>query len=164
MILLDPKIWLAALLWTGAASGLGYWKGGKDNEARHTRQALKDEKQARETETELARMNNRATTIYLDRVASQQRKANALPKITLPADCAVPADIGGLLNDAQQHLPADAGTGTDAGAATPVADSTCSAELEIAKRNYAEVCLPNADQLRELQQRWELTRKALMSH
>lgn len=37
-------------------------------------------------------------------------------------------------------------------------DSTCSAELDVAKRNYAEVCVPNAQQLDELQKRWELMR------
>jgi hypothetical protein len=71
----------------------------------------------------------------------------------------VSADVGRLLNDAQLGVRDDAGSRPGAGAAGKETDSTCGAELDIAKRNYAEVCVPNAEQLTELQERWAVVQK-----
>lgn len=159
-ILLDPRLWLGAVLWTVLVAGLGYAKGAKDERADIAVDQVKAVEQARDVEQELQRFNNRATAAYVGRLLKQQEKARALPTITLVHDCAVPASAGQLLNDAQR-LPDDAGDRSGLGAATEAVDSTCAAELDIAKRNYAEVCIPNAEQLREVQKRWEETRQRL---
>lgn len=155
--LFDPRLWLAIVLWTALASGMAYLKGGKDERADFIADQAKAAAEARETEHELQRLNNRDTAAYVARVRKQEEKAHALPKISFANDCTVPADAGRVLNDAQR-LPDDAGAGSGSGAAAEAADSTCAAELDIAKRNYAEVCIPNAEQLKELQARWEKTR------
>jgi hypothetical protein len=160
-ILFDPRLWLAVVLWTAAVTLGGYWKGGKDNEADHITAQLKQERAARDTEQELRRMQNRDTSAYITRTYKQQERANALPPIVLIEDCAVPAAVGRVLNDAQRGMSADAGTGPDPGAAAETVDSTCAAELNICKRNYAEVAIPNAAQLAEIQRQWESVRKLI---
>jgi hypothetical protein len=160
MPFLNPYFWIGIALWSAAMFGTGYWKGTKDERAAHTAAQLEQEREARETEQELTRMNNRGTAAYVARVRKQEQKAHGLPTITLIDDCTVPAAAGRLLNDAQR-MPDDAGTGPGTGAAAEAVDSTCSAELDICKRNYAEVCAPNAEQLKELQQRWEATRNLI---
>jgi hypothetical protein len=153
-LLFDPRFWLAVVLWTAAVAFAGYWKGGKDERADWTAKQMQAEREARETEQEITRMNNRSTASYVARVRKQEQKSHGLKTITLVDDCRVPADIGSVLNDARL-LPEDAGPGSGTGAAAKAVDSTCAAELDIAKRNYAEVCVPNAEQLKELQQRWK---------
>jgi hypothetical protein len=153
---LNPGVWLALFLAIAALFGAGYWHRGTVDDAKYAAQQLKDVTAAREADNELQRINNRATTVYIDRVNKQLEKARALPKIALPADCPVPADVGGVLNDAQLGMRTDARPGPGAGAIGQTVDSTCAAELDIAKRNYVEVCIPNAEQLTELQARWAL--------
>lgn len=155
--LFDPRLWLAVVVWTALASGLAYLKGGKDERAETIAAQAKAAAEARETEHELQRINNRDTAAYVGRVRKQEERAHALPKIIIDNDCTVPADAGRVLNDAQR-VPDDAGDRSGAGTASEAVDSTCAAELDIAKRNYAEVCIPNAEQLKELQARWEKTR------
>jgi hypothetical protein len=157
MSMFDPRLWLAIVLAVGAATGLGYRKGVKDERDEILLEQAKAAAEARETEGELQRVGNRATSAYLDRMLKQQEKARALPPITLVNDCPVPGAAIGVLNDAQR-MPGDAGTGSSAGAAGTQADSSCAAELDIAKRNYAEICIPNAEQLTAIQERWETTR------
>lgn len=157
MTALDPRLWLGFVLALLLSIGLAYHKGGRDMRAEFAARQARAVAAAREAEGEIQRLNNRAIAAYIGRLNQQLEKAHALPKIALADDCAVPADVGRVLDDAQR-LPGDAGTGSGAGAAGAPADSTCAAELDIAKRNYAEVCLPNAAQLTELQARWEQTR------
>lgn len=156
-ILFDPRTWLAIVIWTALVAATGYWKGGKDNETDWIAKQLQAERQSRETEQELTRMNNRSTADYVARVRKQEQKAHALPTITLVEDCRVPAAIGRVLNDAQV-MSNDAGTRSGTGPAAETVDSACAAELNICKRNYAEVAIPNALQLQELQKRWNETR------
>lgn len=162
-ILFDPRFWLAVVLWTAAVAFGGYWKGGKDNEARHTANQLKAEREARDTEQEITRINNRSTADYIDRIRKQQERADAMPPIILAEDCTVPAAIGRVLNDAQR-LPDDAGTESGAGGTAQTVDSTCAAELDIAKRNYAERCVPAIEQVKEIQRQWESTRALINKH
>jgi hypothetical protein len=162
-ILFDPRFWLAVVLWTAVVAFGGYWKGGKDERADWTAKQLQAERAARETEQEITRMNNRATADYVARIRKQQEKARALPPIILTEDCRVPAAIGRVLNDAQR-LPDDAGTESDPGRAAQTVDSTCAAELNIAKRNYAEVCIPAIEQVKEIQRQWESTRALINKH
>jgi len=159
---LDARLWLAILICLALSGVAGYRKGARDERAQIERQQLKDERAARDIEGELQRMNNRATSAYIASLQAQLEKARALPKITLPADCPVPAGVGRVLNDAQR-LPDDAGTRSAARAAGPAVDSACAAELDICKRNYAEVCVPNAQQLTAIQERWNLVRSRINS-
>lgn len=156
-IFFDPRFWLAIVLWTAGVAFVAHYRGANVERLEMIAEQAKVAAQARETEQDLQRLNNRDTAAYITRILKQQEKSRALPKITLVTDCAVPADVGRVLNDAQR-LPSDAGTGSGSGTASPAADSTCAAELDIAKRNYADVCIPNAEQLTALQKRWNETR------
>jgi hypothetical protein len=156
-LLISPQFWLAVVLWTAAVAFVGYWKGGKDERTEHTANQLQAEREARDTEQEITRINNRSTADYISRVRKQQERADALPDIVLIEDCTVPAAIGRVLNDAQR-LPDDARTESDTGRAAQTVDSTCAAELDIAKRNYAERCVPAIEQVKEIQRQWESTR------
>lgn len=156
---LNPGIWLAFLLAFGATAIGFHFEGKSAQRKEDAARQLKDISAARESENELQRINARATSAYIERIRKQLEKASALPKIALPVDCPVPVDVGRLLNDAQLGVRDDAGSGPDTGAAGAETDSTCAAELDIAKRNYAEVCVPNAEQLTEIQERWAATKK-----
>lgn len=114
--------------------------------------------QALEGERALQAEINQSTSDYIVWLQKQRKASDALPKITLVNDCPVPAAVGSVLNDAQR-MHADAGDESGVGPAGATVDSTCAAELDIAKRNYAEVCIPNAAQLNKLQEQWELVRK-----
>src|SRR5690606_21903868 len=103
--------------------GVGYLKGGKD-ERRQTQveQAVAIE-QAVAEERRLHAIANGWTSDYINRLQRQKEKADALPKITLADNCAVPAAVGGVLLSAQGMHP-DAGTGSSAGPAAAPVDST----------------------------------------
>ncbi len=134
-----------------------FYAGTRVNESKWLKKQAEAVEKALDGERVLTGQNNQWTSDYIVRLQSQLKAAHALPKITLVNDCPVPAAVGRLLNDAQR-MHTDAGTRSDPEPASPTADSTCAAELEIAKRNYAEVCVPNAQQLTEVQERWEKTR------
>lgn len=157
MSALDPRLWLL-VIGLCAASFVGGCMEQKRNQKADQVDAVQE---ARETENELQRLQNRWTSDYIDQMLKQQEHAHALPKITLVHDCPVPAAVGRVLNDAER-VPDDARAGPGAGAAGAETDSTCAAELDIAKRNYAEVCIPNAEQLTALQQRWNNVRQKLL--
>lgn len=103
---------------------------------------------------------NQSTSDYINSLHEQRKAAHALPKITLVNDCAVPGNVGGVLNDAQR-MHANASNESGVSSTSTTVNSTCAAELDIAKRNYAEVCVPNALQLNKLQEQWDLTRNAI---
>ncbi|HYD79854.1 MAG TPA: hypothetical protein VEC06_08595 [Paucimonas sp.] len=160
MSLLDPRLWLAFLVTIALSLATGYVKGKRDERSETERKQLKAIAKVRDDELELQRLNNRWTGAYVGRMTKQQEKARALPTISIAHDCAVPAAAGSVLNDAQR-LPDDAGPGSGARPAGQAIDSTCTAELNICKRNYAEVCVPNAEQLTELQQRWRVMQQRI---
>lgn len=135
-----------------------FYAGMRVNESKWLKKQADAVEKALDGERALQLDSNSRTLNYIANLQKQLEKAHALPKITLVNDCAVPAAIGRLLNDAQRMHP-DAATRSDPEPAAPAVDSTCAAELEIAKRNYAEFCIPNAQQLTEVQERWEKTRE-----
>jgi hypothetical protein len=157
---LDPRLWGALLALVLASVLSGYAYGVHVTELAQAGQLATVTQAARTTETELQHSENKASTAYLARTEFIQEKAHALPKITLASDCRVPAAVSRVLNSAQR-VSTDANARPEPGAASEEADSTCAAELDIAKRNYAEVCEPNAAQLTELQVRWELVRSSM---
>ena len=157
MNILDPRVWLAFVLAIALTSGVSYHKGGIDERTDTIAKQAAAAAQAREAEGELRRMDGKATDAYIKRITTHQEKFRALPTIALPINCVVPSAASRVLNDAQR-VPGDAGTGPGSRAAGAEVDSTCAAELDIAKRNYADVCTINEAQLKEIQERWERTR------
>ncbi len=113
------------------------------------------ELKAAKTAVDINNEMQRLTASYNASQHVQQEKAHALPKITLPVDCTVPIDVVRLL-DTATHMPKDAGSSFRT--ESPTKTVTCSAELDLCKRNYAEVCVPNALQLEEIQKQWETVR------
>lgn len=74
--------------------------------------------------------------------------------------CTVSADIVRLLDaNSSSNLPLSSATGQQLGISAETADSTCSAELETAARNYREVCIPNADQLEAVQKAYNAVKE-----
>lgn len=121
---------------------------------------------ARVTERDGARLGNQADVRYLDRMLEQRAHAEtnatayerALNEANLElAYCRVDVRTLGVLNAAGAAEPAGAAGSAGPGAAPAEAarDSTAAAELDVCRANYAEVCVPNAEQLRRLQ-RWYL--------
>tara|TARA_R110001599_G_scaffold171353_1_gene362449 strand:+ start:463944 stop:464438 length:495 start_codon:yes stop_codon:yes gene_type:complete len=156
--LLDPYLGIIkAAIIIAAILGI-FYAGMRFNESKWLKKQADAVNQARATESDLQDKANQWTSDYINRLQNQLKAAHALPKVTLDHDCPVPAAVGGLLNDAQR-MPEDAGTGSSSRSASETVDSTCAAELEIAKRNYAEVCIPNAQHLTELRDRWKKTRE-----
>lgn len=153
MTFLDPRFWLSVVISLLTGFGLGYHKGAKDKEAEQVKAAAKQTTKTLETERKVKTIQNKGTANYVAGVIRKERKAREYPPIIIRNDCAVPAAVGQLLNDAQQ-LPEVPGPESGIGSARPAVDSTCAAELEIAKRNYAEVCVPNAMQLDTIRQQW----------
>ena len=96
----------------------------------------------------------------------QREKAHAINQAitnTLAAlpECVIPGRVVGLLNDAERTPdPAGPGSAGEPGPPQPAADpsrepaaSSCTAELAICSRNYADVAVPNAierDEIRRL--------------
>ncbi|GGI16472.1 hypothetical protein [Oxalicibacterium faecigallinarum] len=158
---IDPYLGvLKAVVIIAGALGL-IWLGMKVERAGWEKKQRLAIERALDGERALQAEINQSTSDYIDQLKRQIARANALPKITMANDCTVPAAVGSVLNDAQR-MHADAGDESGTGAARPAADSTCAAELDIAKRNYAEVCIPNAAQLNKLQEQWELVRSGML--
>lgn len=118
--------------------------------------------QARKIERSLQRVANQADIRYVDELHAQRERAEANAdkfkralhdKNAELAGCRVDAALLQLLDDAGMSDPsADPSEPRSPGArASAPRDSNCAAELERARDNYANVCAPNAIQLRELQ-------------
>lgn len=160
MKFIEPYIGiLKAIAFLAVVLGL-LWVGMRIERAGWVEKEKKAVEKALDGERELRAVSDGWTSDYINRIAKQLEAARAKPKITLVNDCPVPAAVGGMLNDAQR-MHTDAGTGSSPGTTSQEVDSACAAELDIAKRNYAEVCVPNAEQLTEIQTRWEKTRKLI---
>ena len=121
----------------------------------------------RETDADLQRMATVAGSRTEAMLTFQREKSRAIDKAITASlaglpQCVVPGAVVGLLNDATRAPDAaDPGSPGGPGPAQPAADparpafapSSCSAELAICARNYAEVAIPNAierDELRRL--------------
>lgn len=118
------------------------------------------EKKAAELQTRLDALPSKADADYTAAIKTQTEKAYAQPKIVLQRDCAVPAAAVRVLNDAAS-MPGDARPAAGPEKPAAIADATCAAELELARRNYAEVCVPNAIQLQAIQAEWQTVREAM---
>lgn len=150
-----PYIW-AGLFLAGVLSG-GYavntW---------HKAQRVDAIETARKDERSLQKGANQAGVRYADALLEQQQTADKNAKDFRRvlneknrqlADCRVDAELVGVLDDAAR-MPRAAGDPGEPrpgpAPALPAPDSTCEAELGTCRRNYAEVCVPNAIHLRDL--------------
>lgn len=118
------------------------------------------EKKAAELQAKLDAMPAQAATSYAASITKQKEKSDALPKIVLQRDCPVPAAAVRVLNDAAR-MPEDARPAASAEKPAASVDATCAAELELARRNYSEVCVPNAIQLQAIQAEWQKVREVM---
>ncbi len=126
--------------------------------------------QARRTETVLQQGATVADTGYLKKLTQQldksQRNADRWRALYEEnkelANCVVgPAAIG-VLNDAgMSGAPASAARAGPAAAETETSRSNCAAELDVCRRNYTDVCVPNEVQLGDLQR---FTRKLIADY
>lgn len=129
----------------------------------HTAQRVEAIEQARKDERSLQKGANQASVRYADALDAQKADAALNEKKWRAAlnakdraldDCRVDSALVELLD--QAGMPGTAGDPGEsrpraAGAEAPP-DASCIAELSTCRENYADVCRPNALQLRELQE------------
>jgi hypothetical protein len=158
----------AVLIAFGAGLALGLAGGAYGLHTWHKAQRVDQIEEARTDERAGVRTANQADVRHLDRIFEQRRHAEnnaaAFRRQLEDTDanlgaCRVSVDLLGVLDDA--GLPADPGPAGDAepAAARAAAASTCDVELDKCRVNYAEVCVPNRDQVngwREFYRRLQL--------
>lgn len=137
---------LVALGWV-----LHGWKDAKDR--------LAEEQAAREEERELVELGASAEQKQIEDLRKQKEQSDAnAEKWRLAVEkskhelaaCSINADILRVLNDAQREAAAVSSSPVQPSSGADSARSNCEAELGICRRNYVEVCRPNAEQLNNL--------------
>jgi len=169
MSLFNPRIWLAFLLTIIVSLLAGTYAGYRyEKEAQQIVVA-----KSAVTDSDVARKNEQAATETMVTIGANLTKQQATEKAdyenqiaTLKAklaktgNCRISgAAVGMLYADASAHVSATAATGFGSGGTSAYADSTCRDQLELAARNYHEVCEPNAEQLKALQDAYNALRK-----
>jgi len=151
--LLNPGTWLVAILALAVSFGAGWMEKGKRVEAEKAvaasiakDEALSKERQARDA------VQATAAGYQLKLAENQKRSDDEMSKLrkklaAMPV-CAVSGDTVGMLYPmGAVSLPGSTPAGLRTSSFPAYADSTCAAQLELAARNYREVCIPNAEQL-----------------
>jgi len=172
MSLIDPRVWLAFLLaivvslGAGAYAGYRYEKTAQENAVLKKDVVIADATTNKErvaTETMSAIGANLTTDLSTGKanteneIAKLKAKLAATPAAT--SACVVSGDVVGMLYpDAAADVSATPSAGFNAGSARAYPDSSCAEQLELADRNYREVCEPNAEQLTALQQAYNAMR------
>ena len=157
MIPIPPKLYLYGGLFLA-----GLFSGGYGVHTWYKAQRVEAIEEARQSERELQVLANKADqsyATYMRSHAAHAKSNEAKYRRVLNeanselADCRVDARLISVLNDAGvPEAPADpAGSGSVAPDASAPRDSNCAVELDVCRSNYAEVCIPNEIQLRELQ-------------
>lgn len=147
-----PAAYLYAAAFLAGAYAMHTW---------HKAQRVDRVEQVRETEFAGAAIGNQAQVRHLERLVDlrQHAEANAgrFRRALDETDaalrsCRVSGALVRLLDDAGDPAPAGVpGRAVQPPAdAAPARDSTADVELATCRRNYAEVCAPNARQLRDL--------------
>jgi hypothetical protein len=161
MDLFNPRIWLAFLLAVIVSLGTGAYAG------------YRYEKQAQQvavakievSDSDVARNKEQAADVTMatigaaltnQQIAEKAKADNEIAmlkaKLAKTPTCTVSGSVVGMLYPGTSaNVPATTATGFGAGGTTAYADSSCGAQLELAARNYREVCEPNAEQLKALQ-------------
>lgn len=150
-----PWIW-AGLFLAGVLSG------GYGTHTWYQAQRVSAIEKARKDERTLQNGANQASVRHADalleqRLTAEKNESNFRKAINATnrelADCRVSADVVSVLDEAGvSGLAGDPGeSGSGTARAAPAPDSTCAVELDKCRANYADVCVPNAIQLRDLQ-------------
>jgi uncharacterized protein (UPF0333 family) len=161
MSLFDPRVWLAFLLAVILSLGVGAYFGYSHEKRAQETSALKTDVSASEAARNkeqvatdsMANMGTTLTTALSAQKASSDREI-AILKAKLAALPATPlsgAIVSLLYPTTSTNVPTDSPAGLGTGSAPAYSDSTSAEQLEIAARNYREVCEPNAEQLKAVQ-------------
>jgi len=171
MALLDPRAWLAFLLavivslGAGGVAGYRYEKQAIENTILKT--TVTDSEVARNKEhVATESMGSIGTNLLNDLTTAKAKSDNELAvlkaKLAASPTCPVSGAVVGMLYPAtNSHVSPNAATGFGIGSASTYADSSCSEQLELAARNYREVCEPNAEQLKAVQDAYNTVREQL---
>jgi len=168
MSLIDPRVWLAFLLaivvslGAGAYAGYHYEKTAQENTVLKKDVLIADATTNKErvaTETMSAIGANLTTTQSTEKANTENEIAKLKAKLAASPTCVVSGAVVGMLYpDAAADVSATPAAGFNAGSARAYPDSSCAEQLELADRNYREVCEPNAEQLTALQQAYNAMR------
>jgi hypothetical protein len=158
------RVVLVALLMLGGYAAGRYQQHEHDQRAAQAAERMAEQK-AREIGQAAQRAADAAAASYAEDQNEKQRKASdeiARLQTALAGmpRCTVPGAVVRVLDPVPSPGP-DAGPAPGTGEPATPPDSTCGLQLEIAARNYREVCEPNADQLRALQRLWTDTKARL---
>lgn len=163
-LLFNPGMWLAAILALAVSFGAGYMHKGKLVEAENARALVKaeKEKEAKEHEAEAAISqvaNQFRDQMEADRKRSENELSTLRKKLAAMPTCAVAGDTVGMLYPTTANsVPGNSSSGLGSVGTATYADSTCADQLELAARNYREVCNPNAEQVIALQKAYNAVR------
>ena len=166
--LLDPRVWLAFLLAVILSLGTGGYFGYTYEKRSTETSALKVAVVASESARNKERAGTGAVTTIGDQLtqALSAQKASSDHEIsilkaklaTMPAT-RVGGDVVSLLYASPTpDVPGNTAAGLGTGRAPAFADSTAADQLELAGRNYREVCEPNAEQLKAVQDAYNAIR------
>jgi len=163
--LLNPGVWLAAILALALSFGAGWMEKGKrvDAENAIAAQKAEKEKEAKERSAEAAitaTANQFRDQMEADRKRSENEMSLLRKRLAAMPTCGVAGDtVGMLFPSGNVNMPGNSGFGLGSVRPTTFADSTCAEQLELAARNYREVCQPNAQQVMALQNAYNAIRE-----
>ena len=150
-----------------AIFGVGFHYGSSYVEGKQANNEVVAIKKAADTTVATVVDVNAVAVNYEAKLATQKKESNAQisllkERLASMPSCPVSADIVQLLDSAASGDVSDDSTlRRSTSSATAPAVSSCAAELELAARNYEEVCRPNADQLIAVQTAYEVVMKRL---
>ena len=99
------------------------------------------------------------TLLNTQKVTHDEEMRKLKHKLSKLATCTIPGSIVGLLNPGSSiDMPNSSTIGQQPSSETETTGSTCAIELEVAARNYREVCIPNAEQLEAVQSAYNKVR------
>jgi hypothetical protein len=163
-------IGLAVLAVVGAIKWYGHSQfvaGEAAKDAEWREQMREAEKMAAIDSQGLLQLSNGAGKATYEFTMGQLEKSHAEQKsfreaLAAAESCVVPGAAVRMLDNATDPNGADyAGSSGKPGPAVSTADSTCAEQLDIARRNYREVCLPNAKERDELRNLYNDTRDVI---
>lgn len=163
--LIDPRLWLAALLLILASFGIGWHYGAAHEAGKEAKTVIKTITVDRKVETAAVVDVNAIAGAYQAKLSTQKEKSDHEIKIlkaklaaTASANAPVPSNVIRLLDPGSTVAPDDSTTGQQPSDPAPATNPTYADELEIAARNYREVCIPNAEQLEGVQRAYNAVR------
>jgi hypothetical protein len=167
--LFNPRIWLAFVLTIIVSVSAGaYWGYRYEKQAQQVTVAkvtVSDTETARNkeqvaTETLATMGANLTNQLNAQKANTENEIAMLKAKLAKAGTCTVPgAAVGMLYASTGSNLSTSSAIGFGTGSTATYADSSCGEQLELAARNYREVCEPNAEQLKALQDAYSALRE-----